>query len=153
MKKISTKILFSIMLITLLVVITIGSVVVGVLSTNVGALSSDYAYSQVDSSINKIEQKFDLIETLVNSLSAEIVVDIDVKKGKEDIKYLRSFCDEYEIKLREIGLNTKVSKSIYVYFNNGYFGDTADCWVYGDEFVRQPMIGLNYFKDYYEWYN
>ncbi len=152
-KKIATKILTSIILVNVVVVLLFGGIVGSLLKSNVGKLSEDYAYSQVEASVNKIDEKFNLIKAMVDELTAEIAVEVDVDKGMQDIQYLRDFCDNYESKLRAIGLKTNMTDSIYVYFNNGLFGDVADCWVYSKDFVRQPTIELDYFKDYYEWYN
>ncbi len=152
-KKIATKILATIVLVNVTVVLLFGGIVGTLLNKNVGELSKQYAYSQVESSINKIDQKFNLIKAMVDELAAEIAFEVDVQKGMDDIQYLRDFCDAYEGKLRAIGMNTNMTDSIYVYFNNSLFGDVADCWVYSKDFVRQPMIELDYYKDYNEWYN
>lgn len=151
--KIATKILVSIIVVNVVIVLALGSIIGFLVRTNVSDLSSKYTQTQVDSNINEIDQNFLTIEKLVDGIAAEIAVDVDVNKGKSDIQYLRSFCDSYEEKLRQVGLNTKVTNSIYVYFNNSYFGDTADCWVYSKSFERQPMIEKDYYKDYHEWYN
>lgn len=151
--KIATKILAAIIIVNILTLSIIGVVVMSLVNNDVGELSSEYAQKQVSSSINKIDQSFKKIETLVQAVAGQVASEVDVDKAKGDIQYLRDYCDNIEEKLRAIGLSTKVTDSIYVYFNNDIFGDVADCWVYSLSFERQPMIELDYYNDYNEWYN
>ncbi len=151
--KIASKILLSVIAITVLVVLLFGLVIGGIVRMNVDDLSMKYAQSQVEANVNEIDKDFLIVEKLVDSLSAEIAVEVDVDKAMDDIGYLRDFTDAYEIRLREIGLETQVANSIYVFFNNSFFGDVADVWLYTDEFVRQPRLEMEYFETYNEWYN
>lgn len=151
--KIATKILLSVITIILIFIFVFSSIIIYLVNKNVGDLSKKYAQTQVEKNISDINEEFQSIETLVHAISAEVSTDIDPALGKENIQYLRDYSNGMEEKLRQIGLSTNLTNSIYIYFNHKYFGDVADCWVYTKDFVRQPQVGLDYFKDYYEWYN
>ena len=151
--KIATKILVSIIAINVIIILIFGGVISSLVRRNVGDLSRKYALTQVDTNINEIDQSFKVMENSVTSLAAEIAVDVDVNKGKEDIEYLRDLADDYEEKMRAIAMNNQITDSIYVYFNNELFGDVADIWLYTEAFERQPMFELNYFEENQDWYN
>ena len=151
--KIATKILVSIIAINVMIILLFGGVIINLVRLNVGELSRKYALTQVDANINEIDQSFKVMENSVTSLAAQIAVDVDVNRGKEDIEYLRDLADDYEKKMRAIAKSTQITDSIYIYFNNEYFGDVADIWLYNDAFERQPMFELSYFEEKHDWYN
>ncbi len=151
--KIATKITVSVTFLIVIVVAIFAIVIGGLVRFYVGDLSSKYAQSQVNASINEIDQNFKSVESIVQSLTGDIRVNIDVDRAKKDITYLRDLTDDYELVFREVGLETKVTNSIYVYFNRDVFGDVADAWVYGDDFKRQDQIGYDYYDTYHEWFN
>ena len=151
---ISGKIMRSIILVNLLVVALIGGVVYLLLSSQVADEFENIAKIEVNSEINKIDQSFKQVESVVKSISAEIATDVDVAKGKKDIKYLRDYTDSLEEKFRALGMKTDITSSVYMYFNVEMFGDAADVWLLGrGEYVRQPMIVKSYYDDPHEWYD
>lgn len=151
--RIAVKIILSIIMINVIALSVVGGSVVKMVKVDVGSLSRNYAESQVKANVNEIDQSFKSIESLVQGLSADIGKRVDVTKGKQDISYLRDLCDDLEVELSAVGKQTQVTDSIYVIFDNKLFGDVADCWVYSKDFVREETLELDYFDDYYEWYN
>ncbi len=155
-KKISTKIILSIITINLVILIALGTIISLLIYTNVGNMSSNYAMSQVNANIAQIEQEFKSIEALVKGLSAEIAVDINVADGKKNINYLLEYCDRYQEKLISLGEKTQVTNSIFVYFNHNLFNNVADCWVYGENpssLKRQATTAQDYSETFHDWYN
>ncbi len=151
--RIAVKIILSIIMINIIALSIAGGSVVRMVQADVGSLSRIYAESQVEANVNEIDQSFKSIESLVQSLSAQVGTRVDVNKGKQNIRYLRDLCDEFEGELRAVGRQTQLTNSIYLIFNYEYFGDMADCWVFTKDFVRQETFERDYLDEYHEWYN
>ncbi|MBS7528268.1 methyl-accepting chemotaxis protein [Fusibacter paucivorans] len=150
---ISTKIIIAIIVTSLVAqVVTLGAVTF-IVNENVGNQATMLGQNQILANSSKIDQSFLEIETLAKAISAEVAIDVDINASKADIQVLRDLCDTYEVKLAEMGKSTMITNSIYIYFNSALFGDVADCWVYGDDFKRQPMIDLDYYNEPHEWFD
>ncbi len=155
--KIAAKIMAAIISINIIVLAVLGVVVGFFTKTMVGDLSEESAKAQVSSSVNKFDQSFLNVQQLVKAISAEVSVELDLDMALEDPQYLYDYCDELEGRFTKIGEETNITQSIYLYFNNAFFGVAADCWIYADEvgknYVRQDMFDLEYYDTYNEWYN
>lgn len=152
-KKISGKIMRSILIVNFMVVLLIGGGVFYLLNSQVANEFSDLAELEVKSEINKIDQSFVQIESAVKGLSAQIAADVDVSKAKRDFSYLTQYTDDLSEQLSAIGKKTAITNSVFVYFNVDMFGDAADAWVYGDDFVRQDVIAKEYYDEPHAWYD
>jgi methyl-accepting chemotaxis protein len=152
-KRISSKIMRSIVLVNLIVVVLIGGILYYLMNSQVANEFSEIATLKVNSEINKIDQSFKQIESITKGLSARIAMEVDVNRAKNDINYLRDYTDDIALQLTAIGEKTQITNSLFVYFNVQMFGDAADAWVYGDNFERQDMIGKDYYDAPHEWYD
>lgn len=153
-KKISGKIMRSIILVNLVVVALIGGAVYYLLNSQVAHEFDNMAQLEIAEEVNKIDQNFKQIESVVKTISAQIAIDVDINEAKRDIQYLRDYTDELEDQFRAVGISTDITSSIYVYFNVQLFGDVADVWLMGQgEYKRQDMIPKDYYKDPHSWYD
>jgi len=152
-KKISSKIMRSIILVNLLVVLLIGGLVYVLLNGTVAEEFTKIAKLEVNSQVFKIDQSFKQIESAVKTISGQISEDLDVDRAKRDFSYLSDYTDDLAEQLASIGYSTEITNSAFVYFNVDIFGDAADAWVYGDNFERQATIEKAYYDSPHEWYD
>lgn len=150
-RKISTKIMLSIIA-TLLVVVLVISGITGVLIyTNVGKESRDFTVSQVEANVNKFDQSFTKIESAVTTLIGDIYASTDVSKAKRDKSYLQELGDELEQKYKITGEQLGITNSIYAYYNVSLFKQEVDIWMYDADsngnFNRMDSFGVDYYDD------
>lgn len=155
-KRISSKIALSIIITNLIVVMVIAGIMGVLLSQNVGEESRKMAVGQVEASVNQFQQEFFNIESAVSMLVHEIAVETDVREATLDPQYLKDYKVELTKRLKNIGENTDLTDSIYVYFNVAKFNQEVDIWVLRDEndkFILQDSFGMEYYEDYNAWYS
>lgn len=155
--KISSKIARGIIVSNLVVILVIAGVMGFMLRKNVGEMARHLAVRQVESTVNEFQQEFSNIESAVQVVANDIATRTDVSKAKYDKKYLQDLKKDALVPyLKQLGENTDLTTSIYVYYNVDYFGQEADIWLVEDEngkFILQDSFGMAYYDDYHEWYN
>ncbi len=153
---ISNKITFSIIVTSLIVVLALGIIISYFLYTNVGKSSREMAVNQVEANVSKFQQEFSEIETAVDVLSYQLAEKVDLRNAKTDPQYLKDLKRELTPQLAFIGQQSKLSPSLYVYFNVDMFKQEVDIWLLDDgngNYVLQDSFGMDYYKDYNAWYN
>ncbi len=155
-KKISAKIMGSILFVNLVSLIIVGSVVGVMLNNNVGGEARKAAEVQISSSINRFEQDFSDIESAVSVMGNFVKADIDVNRALADKTYLQEYKKDVSERAKVLGENTDLTRSIYVYFNTKMFDQEVDIWMHETEdgsFELQDSFGMDYYDDYNAWYN
>lgn len=155
-KKISTKIMLSIVLINLVSLVVITGTVVFLLSSSVGDESKKIATQEVKLSVNEYEQSFSNIEAAASIIANDIVGEFDVSRGKRDKTYLADYKKKVGSRLKAISENTDVTKSVYFYLNTDVFNEVVGVWyVRGDDGkgVLQHEFELEYFSGDHVWYS
>jgi methyl-accepting chemotaxis protein len=154
-RKISGKIMFSILLVNLISLLVIAGIVVFLMDQNVGSEAKKMAENQVEVKVNEFEQDFSDIESAVSIIVNEVKAEVDVARAKRDKQYLQDYKKELVTRLKSVGENTDLTRSIYLYFNTVYFDQEVDIWMLGKDdgtFELQDSFGYDYYLDYNEWY-
>lgn len=155
-RKISTKIMISILLVNIISMAAFGGIVLFLLDGRVGKEASTMATTQVEATVNAFEQDFSNIENATSILVNEIIAEVDLSKAKSDKAYLQDYKKELVERLAVVGEKTDLTKSIYVYFNVEMFDQEVDIWMLEQadgSFVLQDSFGKEYYDDYYAWYH
>lgn len=155
-KKISNKIALSIILTNLIVVLVIAGIMGVLLSQNVGEESRKMAVGQVEANVNEFQQEFFNIESAVSVLVHEIASEVDVRQALANKEYLQNYKKELVKRTKNIGENTDLTDSIYVYFNVEKFDQEVDIWMLrddNDKFHLQDPFGMEYYEEYSAWYS
>ena len=154
--KISRKIAMSIILTNLIIVLVIASVMGVMLNKNVGQEAKKLAVGRVEAAVNEFQQDFSNIESAVNVIANDIATRTDVGQGKLDTTYLHDLKNNQLVPyLKQLGQNTDLTTSIYVYYNVELFKDEIDIWLLEDEngkFNLQDSFGMDYYNEYHAWY-
>lgn len=153
---ISKKIMLSIIATNLIVVLMIAGIMGYTLNKNIGEISKETAVNQVKANVNKFQQQFDSIQVAVQVIATDIGSRIDIERAKTDPEYIKQFRLDMIKELQAIGKGTSLSPSVYAYLSIDLFGDEYDMWVLNDgagNYVLQPPLGIDYYKDYNEWYD
>lgn len=154
-RKISAKIMRSILLVNIISLVIIGLIVGFLVSDRVGGQAREAAETQISESVNLYEQYFSNIESAVSIIVNDIRADIDVNKALRDKSYLQDYKKELSKRLETIGENTDLTRSIYVYFNTVKFDQEVDVWMLKQEdgsYELQDSFGYDYYLDYNAWY-
>jgi methyl-accepting chemotaxis protein len=154
-KKISTKIMKSILLVNLISLVVIAGLVIFLLDRDVGDAAKETAKEQVQSYVNEFEQEFSNIENAVSVLVNEVKSEVDLQQAKSNKQYLNDYKAELSKRLISIGENTDLTRSIYVYFNVEMFDQEVDMWALemdDGSFEIQAPFGMDYYKEYAAWY-
>lgn len=155
-RKISIKIMVSILVVNILTLTSLGGFIVHLLNGRVGETAAEIARTKVESTVNAFEQDFSNIENATQILANNIIGEIDVKKAKADKSYLKEYKKTLVERIAVIGENTDFTKSIYVYFNVELFEQEIDIWMLeqkSGEFKLQEAFGVEYYDDYHVWYH
>lgn len=155
MKRISSKVMLSILLVNFLSMVLIAGMVLYLINKNVGDESKSKASSLITSYVNQFEQDFSNIENAVSIIVNDVVAEVDVNKALSDKKYLQDYKKLLTKRLKIIGQNTDLSKSVYVYFNTDLFDQEVDVWLLRQEdnsYALQDSFGMAYYEDYNAWY-
>lgn len=155
-RKISAKIMRSILLVNIISLVIIGLIVGFLVSDRVGGQAREAAETQISQSINQYEQYFSDIESAVSVIVNDIRADVDVNKALRDKSYLQDYKKELANRLGTIGENTDLSRSIYVYFNTIEFDQEVDVWMLRQDdgsYELQDSFGYDYYTEYHSWYS
>lgn len=155
-RKISTKIMASILLVNIISLIIIGGIVSFLVTDQVGGESKKAAETQISQSVNQYEQYFSNIESAVGVIVNDIKADVDVNQALRNKAYLQEYKVELANRLKEIGENTDLSRSIYVYFNTLKFDQEVDAWLLKQDdgsYELQDSFGYDYYLEYHSWYS
>lgn len=155
--KISRKIAISIIATNLIIVMIIAGIMGYLINDKVGSEARHLAVGQVESAVNAFQQDFSNIESAVNVIVNDIATRTDVGKAKSDPQYLQDLKNNELVPfLTEVGKNTNLTTSIYVYYNVGLFDQEADIWLLetdNGKFELQDSFGMAYYDTYHSWYN
>lgn len=155
-RKISTKIMLSIIMINLLILGTVSGLLIVILYNSVGTEAKSFATSIVRSSVNEFEQDFSNIESAVSVIENEVLAEVNVSRALSDKGYLQEYKSVLAKRLKAIGEGTDLTKSVYVYFNVEKFGQEVDIWLLdngSNVFELQDSFGMDYYATYNSWYN
>lgn len=153
---IATKVMVSIMLVSIFALVTIASSVAYILNRDVGKEARDLAMSEVSDNVHEFEKAFSDIESAAQTVVGMIQTDVDLKAAKADKNYLQEYKNALIPRLKGIGEQIGLTNSIYVYFNVSLFDQEVDAWLFENEegiFEVQPSLGMEFYDDYIEWYN
>jgi len=155
-KKISGKIMKSILLVNFISLIAICGIVIFLLNSNVGSEAKKMAETQVQANVNQFEQGFSDVESAVDILGNLVASEVDVNRAKNEPGYLEQYKADLVPRILAIGNGSDITKSIYMYFNVEMFGREVDIWASegsGGKFELQPPLGMETYEVYQEWYN
>lgn len=155
-RKISAKIMRSILLVNIISLAIIGLVVGLLLNNNVGGESRKAAETQIEASINRFEQDFSDVESAVRVLVSDIRADVDVNKALRDKSYLQDYKKLLVKRYADLGETTGISRSIYAYFNTNMFDQEVDIWMLRQDdgtYQLQDPFGMDYYNEYNAWYS
>jgi len=155
-RKISSKIATSIIVTNLIIVMIIAGIMGVMLNQNVGEESRKMAVGQVEANVNQFQQEFFNIESAVSIMVHEIAAEVDVREAMLSKSYLQDYKKELVKRLKNVGENTDLTDSIYVYFNTKKFDQEVDIWMLVDDngkFHLQDSFGMDYYDDYNAWYS
>lgn len=154
--KISKKIALSIIATNLVIVLVIASVMGFLLNRDVGNEARKLAVGQVESAVNEFQQEFSNIESAVSVIVNDVATRTDVRKAKSDPMYLQDLKKEFVPYLAELGKNTDLTNSIYLYYNVELFKQEVDIWMLNDgnnNYNLQDSFGMDYYEEYRTWYS
>lgn len=156
-KKISAKIMRSILLVNIISLIAIGGIIGLQINKNVGGEARKAAETQIEASVHEFERSFSDIESAVSVIVNEIKAEVDVNKALRDKMYLQDYKRELTKRLGTVGENTDLTKSIYVYFNTKMFDQEVDVWMLEQadgSYALQDSFGKEYYEsDDIPWYS
>jgi len=156
-KKISAKIMRSILLVNIISLIAIGTLIGFSINNNVGGESRKMAETQIEASVHEFEQNFSDIESAVSVIVNEVKAEVDVNAALRDKSYLQDYKQELTKRLGIVGENTNLTKSIYVYFNTKMFDQEVDIWMLEQSdgsYTLQDSFGEEYYEaDDIPWYS
>jgi len=155
-KKISAKIMRAILLVNVFSLLITGGLIGVVVNNRVGEQSREGAETQISESINAYETYFSDIESAVSVIANDIKADVDVNKALSDKQYLQDYKKEMTKRLKALGENTDLSRSIYAYFNTVKFDQEVDVWMLRQDdnsYDLQDSFGFDYYLDYNAWYS
>ena len=155
-RKISAKIMRSILLVNIFSLLITGGLIGVVVNNRVGEQSREGAETQISESINAYETYFSDIESAVSVIANDIKADVDVDKALSNKQYLQDYKKEMTKRLKALGENTDLSRSIYAYFNTVKFDQEVDVWMLRQDdnsYALQDSFGYDYYLDYSPWYS
>lgn len=154
--KISSKIMLSIIIVSLVGLITIAGSIAYILNKDVGKEARTLALSQVESVVSQFERQFSDIETATNVMAKTIEAKFDLERALVDEEYLDEFRDILISEITSIGEGMDLSSSIYAYLDYNMFGKEVDAWVYKSDdgtFELQAPFGSEFYSGYADWYH
>lgn len=154
--KISFQIMRAIILVNIISLIVVFGVLYVIFSDSVRMEALNLSESAIESKAYDLNEEFSSIESSLGVLKSTVISEIDLNRAKNEDGYLEDYCDSLANRLSNYGESSNLSYSVYVYFNHGLFERPVDAWVYrldDGTYERQEIIGLDYYKEYREWYH
>jgi methyl-accepting chemotaxis protein len=128
MKRISTKIILAITLVSLMISLILGSISISESSKYLKKEASDKLLMMAERYGEQFSNSFKTVENTVDSLSVDTFTTIDVKKVKENSSYLNEYKAKLDASIKKTTEFTKGIQGIYMCFNPEFSGEPSEIW-------------------------
>lgn len=148
MKKISTKIIISIIISCTCVACIIGGLSILKSEKAIRTESEEKLLKTAENKAQEFNQAIIGAEITANDISSMLSTTIDTTKAKEDPKYFEQYMNNFGQAIKKAGEKNKGITSIYVAFDPKIVGTSNEIWyvdVKGDgKFILQPKSNVEY---------
>lgn len=128
MKRLSSRVILSILLVTVLTALIVVSVTYTLATNAIKIESKEKMESYAKRYVVEINDELENIQTITDDIKTIIEDTIDMEKFTDSVDYMEDYKDKIGEIIKLLAQNTSISKSAYVFFDPSYTNHANDVW-------------------------